>query len=88
MSQYIKYVKPKLQDSIFKQKYQEKQTEYRQRRCKNDVEFKEKENMRTKQRNKTRYADDKAHRIKKRDQVLERYYEKKAIQFYINLFDT
>jgi hypothetical protein len=88
MSQYIKYVKPKLQDEEYRQKYQEKQTEYRQRRYKNDNEFKEKENMRTKQRNKTRYQEDEAYRTKKKDQMLERYYEKKSIQFYTNLFDT
>jgi hypothetical protein len=87
MSQYIKYLKPKLLDEVYKQKYQEQQKTYRNKRLQEDNEFKEKVMVRTKQRNKTRYQDDEAYRVKKREQVLERYYEKKAIQFYINLFD-
>lgn len=88
MSQYIKYLKPKLQDEAYRQKYQEQQKTYRNKRLQEDNEFKEKVIVRTRVRNKTRYQQDEAYRTKKKDAMLERYYEKRAIQFYINLFDT
>lgn len=81
LSHYQRYIKPRLEaDPQFKALYIRRVNESRARRLKNNDEFKKEHNATVRKALKERYATDEEYRIKKRQDALQRYYERKALK--------
>lgn len=87
LNNYQKYTKPRLEnDANYRVKWNGYINRYRQKRYKEDKDFKENEQKRQRDLKREQYHNNEDYRAKKREDALNRYYEKKALNFYINLF--
>ncbi len=82
------YVKPKLEtDAVYRTKWNGYIRKYRTKRYETDEEYKQNECKKQRALKKDKYHNNEDYRSKKKDDALTRYYEKKALTFYMNLFN-
>lgn len=88
MSSYAKYIKPRLQNEPeFKEKHSQYMTNYISKLYHKNEEYRKKVNEASKTSHRKRYESDHEYRQHKRQQALDRYYEKKMMNWYTNLFE-
>jgi hypothetical protein len=88
LNNYQKYIKPKLEnDTCYRTKWNGYMNKYKKKRYDNDEEYKQNEYKKQREIKKHQYHNNEQYRIKKKDDALNRYYEKKALKFYVNLFE-
>lgn len=86
---YQKYYKNKREsDPEYKAKYNAYIYKYRNKRMKEDMEFRKTEFDRTKMKLKKKYHNDPEYAERKRESARVRYYENKIMDMYRKLFDT
>lgn len=80
-SNYQKYIKPRLEnDPEFRDKHNKYTSAYLSKKYKEDEDYRKKCNEYNKRSKKEKYDNDELYRKKKREQALNRYYEKKALR--------
>lgn len=88
MSKYTKYTKPRLEiDPEFRKKHREYMSKYVTEYYLKNEEYRKKVDASSKASHRRRYELYPEYKLHKRNQALDRYYEKKILNWYVNLFE-
>lgn len=88
ISTYAKYTKPRLEiDPEFRKKHRQYMSKYVTEYYLKNEEYRKKVDASSKASHRRRYELDPSYRELKRQQALDRYYEKKILNWYVNLFE-